>query len=140
MTANVFTTVFIAMLVGHHLGDYLLQTTWQVEHKGDRGGIGWLAAAGHAASYTAATVTTTLVASLVLDVHPTPLGFLIGQLFSAATHLVIDRRFTLEWFIEQVDKVIPGKLKYYTDGGAAFLDQMAHMVCLFIAALLMAVI
>jgi len=136
VTASVFTAVFIAMLVGHHLGDYLLQTTWQVEHKGNRGWIGWLAAGGHVASYTVATSITTLVAAAALHLPITGLGFVAAQLFSAGTHLVIDRRFTLRWFVEQVDKLIEGKLKYYDTGGAAFIDQMAHILCLYGASLL----
>ena len=140
MNASVFAAFFIAMLVGHHLGDYLLQTAWQVDHKGDDGWTGWLAAAGHATSYTAATILTTAMAGLVLDLHVTYFGFIAAQLFSGLTHLVIDRRFTLLWFITQVDRLIPGKLKYYLDGGAAFLDQMAHIFCLFIASLLAAAV
>lgn len=140
MTADLFVVAFASLFTGHHLGDYLLQTSWQVEHKGDRGAIGWAAASGHVASYTAATIATTLAAGLALDVHITVLGFVVGQLFSAATHLIIDRRFTLRWLMVQVNRVIRGKLAYYDNGGAAFLDQMAHVFCLFIAALLMAVI
>jgi hypothetical protein len=144
--AITFAVVFLAFLPGHHLGDYLIQTGWQVAHKGDHPGHdnpahrsstrGWLAASAHAGSYTAATTVTVGLACLLLGLPVTLWGFAAGQLFSGTTHLVIDRRWTLRWFIAQVARFDAGKLDYYDNGGAAFIDQMAHMVCLFGASLL----
>lgn len=148
MTAAAFAALFIALLVGHHLGDYLLQTTWQVEHKGDHPGhanpahqdalAGWRAAGGHVASYTIATVTTTGVVAVALHLPVTALGFLAAHLLSSGSHLIIDRRYTLRAAMAVLDKVIPGKLAYYDKGGAPLLDQMAHILFLFGAALVLA--
>lgn len=138
--ASVFPSVFIAMFVGHHVGDYLVQTRWQVEHKGDRGWRGWRAATTHAGTYTIATTWAVLATAVVLGLPLTLLGVVACQLVSAVSHLVIDRRFTLRWLIAQVDRLIPGKLAYYDAGGSAFLDQMAHMFFLCLSALVAAAV
>ncbi len=147
MTAAAFAALFIALLVGHHLGDYLLQSQWQADHKGDHPGhmepdhrdrrTGWTAATGHVTSYTIATVTLTGVATLALHLPITPAGFITAHLLSSGSHLIIDRRYTLRAAMAALDKMIPGKLAYYDHGGAPFLDQMAHIVFLFGAGLLM---
>lgn len=147
--AVTFAVVFLAFLPGHHLGDYLIQTGWQVAHKGDHPGHddpahrssmrGWAAAAAHAGTYTLTTVVTVGLACLVLGLPVTPLGFVLAQLLSGVTHCVIDRRWTLRWFIAQVARFNPGKLAYYDNGGAPFLDQTAHFFCLLLASLAAAV-
>lgn len=149
-TSLTFAVVFLAFLPGHHLGDYLIQTGWQVAHKGDHPAhddpahrsslLGWAAAAAHAGTYTLAATATVGLACLALGLPVTPLGFIAAQLFSGVTHMVIDRRWTLRWFIAQVSRLDPGKLAYYDNGGAAFLDQMAHWFCLFLASLLAAAV
>jgi uncharacterized membrane protein YdfJ with MMPL/SSD domain len=147
VTAAAFAALFVALLVGHHLGDYLLQSQWQADHKGDHPGhdhpdhrdtlTGWRAAVGHVASYTIATVTTTSGVALALHLPITLTAFIAAHLLSSGSHLVIDRRYTLRAAMAALDKVIPGKLAYYDDGGAPFLDQMAHILFLFGAGLLM---
>jgi hypothetical protein len=147
VTAAAFAALFIALLVGHHLGDYLLQTAWQANHKGDHPGhadpahrdptVGRRATIGHVTSYTIATITTTAIAAIALHLPITTLGFAAGHLLSAGSHAIIDRRYTLRAAMAALDKVIPGKLAYYDNGGAAFLDQMAHFLFLFGAGLAM---
>lgn len=136
--AGTFAAVFAALYVAHQLGDRWLQTEHQAVHKGDRGAAGWLAAARHVAGYTAATAAlVALVWALPLGLQISPAGFLLGQLVSAATHLVIDRRWTLRWFVHHVAR---WKRPYYdtVPGGAEHLDQSAHVLWLFVAALLTA--
>ncbi|MCO1582018.1 DUF3307 domain-containing protein [Crossiella sp. SN42] len=134
--AITFATVAPALLAAHHVGDYWLQTTHQVEHKGCPGRSGWLAAARHVASYTAATAAFVGIVWVAFGLDITPLGFLLGQLVSAGTHLVIDRRTPLRAFAALLGRIVPGKLGYYDNGGAPHLDQAAHLVWLFVAALL----
>jgi hypothetical protein len=148
--AITFAAVFLAFLPGHHLGDYLIQTGWQVAHKGDHPGHdnpahrsstrGWAAATAHVGTYTLTTAVTVGLACIALGLPVTPLGFVLAQLVSGVTHLVIDRRWTLRWFITQVARFDPEKLTYYDNGGAAFLDQMAHLFFLFLASLLAAAV
>lgn len=147
MTAAAFAALFIALLVGHHLGDYLLQSQWQADHKGDHpshhapthrdAAVGRRAAAYHVASYTVATITTTAVVVIALHLPITLLGFAAGHLLSSGSHAIIDRRYTLRAAMTALDKILPGKLAYYDNGGAAFLDQMAHILFLFAAGLAM---
>jgi hypothetical protein len=139
VTAAVFTVVFGAMLVGHGLGDRWLQTDHQATTKGTPGIDGWLACARHVAAYTAATSLLTVTAVLVLHVPAHPLGLVAAQRVSAGTHLVIDRRYTLRWVVHTVTR---WNRTYYDKipGGAEHLDQSAHVLCLFAAALAAAIL
>ncbi|MGO1055609.1 DUF3307 domain-containing protein [Crossiella sp. CA198] len=139
--AITFATVAPALWAAHHVGDYWLQTTHQVEHKGCPGTKGWAAAARHVASYTAATAAFVAIVWAAFGLDITWTGFLLGQAVSAVTHLVIDRRHTLRAFAALLDRAgIRGKLGYYDNGGSAHLDQAAHLVWLFVAALLTALV
>ncbi|MGO1055551.1 transcriptional regulator [Crossiella sp. CA198] len=139
--ALTFATIAPALWAAHHVGDYWLQTTHQVENKGCPGAHGWLAAARHVASYTAATAAFVGIVWAAFGLDITPLGFLLGQLVSAVTHLVIDRRYTLRAVSAWLDRAgIRGKLGYYDNGGAPHLDQAAHLAWLFVAALLTALV
>jgi hypothetical protein len=135
VTAAAFAVVFIAMLVGHHLGDRWLQTDHQATTKGSAGIDGWLACARHVASYTAATSLLTVAAVLALHIPVNPLGIVAAQLLSAGSHLIIDRRYTLRWVVHTITR---WNRTYYDEipGGAEHLDQAAHTLCLFAAALL----
>ena len=139
MTAAAFTAVFIAMLVGHHIGDRWLQTDHQATTKDAPGLGGWLACGRHVTGYTAATagLTTVAVVTLGLPIHP--LAIIAGQLLSAGSHLVIDRRYTLRWVVHTLTR---WNKTYYDDipGGAEHLDQAAHVLCLFAAALATAIL
>ncbi|TWP51251.1 DUF3307 domain-containing protein [Lentzea tibetensis] len=137
-TAVTFAAVSAALYAGHHVGDYWLQTPHQGKHKGDCGREGWLAAGRHVATYTIATAVAVALVAVVIGLPISPAAFVVGQLVSAATHLVIDRRYPLRALAALVDRVQPGKLDYYDNGGAAHLDQSAHIFCLFVAALLTA--
>ncbi|MCO1581228.1 DUF3307 domain-containing protein [Crossiella sp. SN42] len=135
--AITFATVAPALWAAHHVGDYWLQTTHQVENKGCPGRSGWLAAARHVASYTAATAAFVGIVWVAFGLDITWTGFLLGQAVSAITHLVIDRRYTLRAFARLLDRAgVRGKLGYYDNGGAPHLDQAAHLLWLFVAALL----
>lgn len=136
---DVFVTVWIAMFVGHGIGDRWFQTDRQALTKGERTAAGRWACAAHCLTYTAATATLTAAVWLAFGLHITVLGFIAGQLVSAVTHFWADRRFTLRWLIEHF---APWKRTYYdkVPGGAEHLDQTFHWFCLLIAALLTAVI
>lgn len=140
MTAvDAFLTTWVAMFVGHGIGDRWLQTDHQALNKGDRSWTGRRACASHVLSYTAATATLTGFLWLTLGLHITIVGFVAGQLVSMLTHYWADRRFTLHWLVQHVT---PWNRNYYekVPGGAEHLDQTFHWFWLLIAALLTAVI
>lgn len=136
---DAFLTAWVAMFVGHGIGDRWLQTDHQALNKHKRTWAGRWACASHVLSYTAATTILTTTLWLVLGLHITILGLVVGQLVSAGSHYWTDRRFTLRSLIKHL---APWKRTYYdkVPGGAEHLDQTFHWFWLLIAALLTAVI
>jgi hypothetical protein len=135
----VFAAVFAAMIAGHHVADYWVQTSGQAARKGLPGWPGRSACAAHVATYTATLTVFISVAHLVLAL-PLGLGWIFaGLAVSAVTHYVADRRTPLE----KLALRIPGKISFYRTGdglatGAALLDQAWHWGWLFVSALVVA--
>lgn len=136
-----FGTVMAALLVGHYLGDYFIQTDHQAQHKGLRGGQsaeGRANCAAHAYTYT---VTLCIVLSGALWVESVTFsGYdvlitLSALILNGFTHYVIDRRWTLEWFARRISKS-----DWIDNDPEALpkLDQAAHIVLLGAAALVIA--
>ncbi|WP_432882568.1 DUF3307 domain-containing protein [Kribbella sp. CA-245084] len=155
MTAA-FAAYLAALLAAHTVADHWIQTHHQAMCKGKPGLVGVLACLRHVATYTATTALLGLLVWQVLDLELSWLGFLAGQLLSAATHYLADRRTPLERFVRWVGKADFLKLgvprtgtdrngNEYDDnpslGTAGYsLDQSFHHLCLFFAALLTVVL
>ena len=85
-------SLFDWLLVGHLVGDFLLQTDGMARYKAQS----WTWMLRHVGLYLAVMVTVLGVYSLS---NPVPLWVLgLSLLFIGATHIVLDRRgFTLAW-------------------------------------------
>lgn len=85
-------SLFDWLLVGHLIGDFLLQTDGMAKYKTQN----WSWMLKHVGAYVAAMAIVLGAYSLS---HPTPLWTLVlALLFLGATHLVLDRRgLTLAW-------------------------------------------
>jgi hypothetical protein len=136
-----FGTVMAALLVGHYLGDYFIQTDHQAQHKGLRGERSAEGRANcfmHALGYTLTLFLALGAVMLVDDVESTHSAQLLVWAVLVAngfTHYVIDRRWTLEWFARRISK------SAWVDADAEALpklDQAAHIVLLGAAALVIA--
>lgn len=156
MTAALtFAVLAPTLYAAHQVGDYWVQTHHQAQAKGNplTGYKGSLACLRHVATYT---VTTALFVGLVwwlFDLDITPAGFILGQLVSAVTHYIADRRWPIEMLAGLLDRST-GKLDFYELGrprlghadnpslgtGAHALDQSWHTLWLFAAALLTALV
>lgn len=137
VSAGTFAAVFAALMAGHQIGDYWVQTNGQATGKGLPGWPGRRACAGHVATYTLTLAVTLGVAwwwlSLPLGAGWVAAGFGV----SAVTHYFADRRKPLE----RVARMIPGKVGFHRAGeglatGAALLDQAWHWGWLFVTALI----
>ena len=137
-SALTFAVVLPGLLVAHEVGDRWVQTEYQAVTKGHAGHAGRVACVAHVVTYTVVTAVVVAVLWWVLGLAVSPVGFLVGQAVSAVSHYWIDRRSTLAWLI---DRFLRWKRPYYYDvpGGAEQLDQAAHLVWLFVAALITAV-
>lgn len=114
-SAVTFAVVLVALLVAHDVADHWIQTNHQAQHKGLPGWPGRLACARHVATYTATTAA--LVASVwhLFSLPIAPLGFVLGQMVSAVTHYWVDRRFTLQWLANLLERSA-GKGTFYQFG------------------------
>lgn len=121
MTAASFAALFAALFVAHQVADH-----------------------SHVATYTATAALFVLPVVTVLGVHATVWRLATGLGISALTHWIIDRRWTLVWLAERTGSRTfvrmgtcrPGRDDNACLGtGAYALDQSAHYVFLFVAAL-----
>jgi hypothetical protein len=150
MNAATFAVLFIALYVGHTVGDHWVQTDGQAKNKGLHGKDatkGRFACITHCCTYTATQCVTVLLAVTVLNITANPYAIVAGFAVSFITHYIADRRKPLE----RLARIIPGKHAFWTLGvpragmddnpslgtGAYTLDQSWHIAWLFVATLVM---
>jgi hypothetical protein len=144
-----FAEVFVALFVGHQVGDHWIQTQAQADHKGLPGWRGRVACAAHVTTYGATQLAALGVLALVLDVRPSPAGLAAGMAVNLASHYLADRRAPLRWIAERTGSAVFYRLGTprpdHDDNpslgtGAYALDQSWHYGFLFVAAVLIAAI
>ncbi|MEH0589840.1 transcriptional regulator [Streptomyces sp. B21-106] len=156
MTAATFAAVFVALYVGHTVGDHWVQTHHQACAKGGPGWAGRLACGRHVATLTLTKAVVLVPVVLVLGLEVGLLGLVLGLGVDAVSHYWADRRSTLKRLAD-----VCGKREFYELGtpdhaahpvtatgapaatlgtGAYALDQSWHMLWLLAAALLIAAV
>jgi hypothetical protein len=136
--ATVFATVFAALLAGHQVADYWVQTGGQAMRKGLPGWPGRRACAAHVATYTLTLAAFLALAAWWLALPVSPGWAAAGLAVSAVTHYFADRRTPLARLAARL-----GLGGFWRSGeglasGAAHLDQSWHWLWLFAAALITA--
>lgn len=155
-----FAAIAIAMYVGHHLGDYWVQTDSQARHKGAAGRWGSLHCLAHVLTYML-TQWVMLVTLMVTGITPLESrGIIAGLFVSGATHYLADRR--EHGIMFRLARLLPGKANFLKLGvprtgyslegtprddnpslgtGAWALDQSWHIFWgVFVASVLMVVL
>ncbi|RFU43067.1 DUF3307 domain-containing protein [Actinomadura logoneensis] len=130
-----FAAVLPTLIIGHHLGDYWIQTDHQAKTKGAPGAPGRHACAQHVATLTM-TLTLALVALAgVTGLHLPHTQVAIALMVNAASHYWADRRTTLAALARRA-----GKGAWIESDKAALphLDQAWHLYWLGITALIIA--
>nr|WP_237552117.1 DUF3307 domain-containing protein [Streptomyces sp. SID8359] len=123
--------MFVLLYLGHLLADYPLQSDHQATHKADRTTTGWVAALTHAATHVATCAAALTVGALVLDDVALSLPVVAAALlWIGASHAFIDRRWPVLWWMRNT-----GSTAWIAHGGAAHVDQTAHVLALVLAAL-----
>lgn len=118
-------TLALALLVGHMIGDHLLQTDHQAIHKQQPGAVGWWAMAGHVTGYTLAQALV-LAGICATGASVTLAGAAVALVISAVTHAVIDRGPLLRRLAHLTRTV-----RYHsTPAGRAAQDQALHAVAM----------
>jgi hypothetical protein len=93
MSAGTFAATGLALYVGHHVGDYWVQTDHQARTKGQAGKHGRTACFDHVLSYTATQMFVFVLVMQVLDLHfPHWWTMPLALAVSGGTHYMADRR------------------------------------------------
>jgi Protein of unknown function (DUF3307) len=121
------STVFLLLLTGHLLGDWVAQSDWQATNKTRR----WAALAAHVAGYH-------LVMGLLLLLPVVRDGWPAGKalavlVVSAATHTLIDRRWPVRALLRASGS--PGFAA--VEWGVVAVDQALHLSILAMLAVLL---
>lgn len=129
-----FASLFVLLYLGHLLADYPLQSDHQATHKADRTTTGWTAALTHAATHVATCAAALTAGALALDdvAVSFPLA-LVALVWIGVSHAFIDRRWPVLWWMRNT-----GSTAWIERGGAAHVDQTAHILALVLAALALA--
>ncbi|MFE7566223.1 DUF3307 domain-containing protein [Streptomyces sp. NPDC057539] len=128
-----FASLFILLFIAHLLSDYALQTDHQAEHKALRTWKGYKALAVHAGTHVAVSAVLLGLGGLLLGLSLTPLVALAALLWIGGSHAFVDRRWPVTWWMTHT-----GSEEWIGRGGAAHVDQTAHVAALGIAAMVMA--
>jgi len=127
-----FAELFVLLYAAHLAADYPLQTDHQAAHKACAGAAGWRANAAHALTHVAACAVALGVGALVLDVTAGAWASAAALVWIGATHAVIDRRWPVAWWMRWARQT-----EWAKHGGAAHVDQTAHVLVLVVAALVL---
>lgn len=139
--AGVAALAYVALYVGHHVGDHIVQTQQQATGKGAPlleqliAGVhpwhGWRYCIRHVVGYTVTQAVALVVAFGGLG-SPVPwYGGAAALAWSAATHAVIDRG----WLVRALLK-LKGALDW--EEGRYLIDQSLHIATLLVGAILVA--
>jgi hypothetical protein len=120
-------TVFLVLLAGHLLGDWVTQTDWQATTKTRS----WPALAAHVTSYHL-LMGTLLLLPVLRDGWPAG-NALLTLTVSAATHAVIDRR----WPVRALLRVTASPNFATVEWGVIAADQALHVTILAMLAVLL---
>ena len=137
--AAAFAAIFAALYAAHSFADHWVQTDAQAQSKGRHDHVGRRACLAHVLTLTLTQCLALLVLFVVLDLpDPGPAAGIAGLAINAGSHYWIDRRFTLAGLCEKI-----GKGGFYRMGsglgtGAYALDQSAHVLMLFVSAVVIA--
>ncbi|MFI2029228.1 DUF3307 domain-containing protein [Streptomyces buecherae] len=128
-----FASLFVLLYVAHLLADYPFQTDHQVAHKGEQTAIGRRANATHALIHVGTSATLLATGAAILDLHFSVSVSAIALVWIGASHSFIDRGWPVErWMKSNLQE------KSFEEGGAAHIDQVAHVAALTVAALAIA--
>jgi hypothetical protein len=132
-----FVITLLALIVGHQLGDHVMQTDHQAAHKAGQGRTAARAMAGHLTAYHLTVAVVLGVTAWALHLQLTWFGVAAGLLFSVVTHAVLDRRAVVRLVLQHTGS------REFADQtspvcGMYVADQSLHWACLLVSALLMA--
>ncbi|MFF2527258.1 DUF3307 domain-containing protein [Streptomyces liangshanensis] len=128
-----FAALFILLYTAHLLADCPFQTDHQAGHKDKSGAAGWRANLAHSGTHIAVTALLLGVGALTLpEFRINAASTLLALAWIGGTHSFIDRRWPISGWM-----AIARQSEWAKRGGAAHVDQTAHITALVIAAIAM---
>jgi hypothetical protein len=138
--ALLFAVVLSTMYASHQVADHVFgQTDKQAANKALPGRSGWAALLGHVFAYHVVMVVMLLVVLVTFSLPVTLTGIFFGIGFSAVTHAILDRRWPVRWILEHTGSPEFAKMQQPLCG-MYLADQGLHYLCLWVSALLFAVL
>jgi hypothetical protein len=143
---------FIALFAAHQVGDHWYgQTHYEALNKGGTGEAsreGRLCAFRHALKLYMHKAVFLAIVAQAADIHFPIWQFVLAMFIDVTSHYLIDRRWTLQWIAEHTGKgefyhlgedtvKADGTRAYHIGTGAYAMDQAAHMLFIFICALIL---
>ncbi|WP_331728313.1 DUF3307 domain-containing protein (plasmid) [Streptomyces goshikiensis] len=128
-----FPTLFILLYVSHLLSDYPFQTDHQAAHKAACTAAGWRANLVHSGTHVLVSAVALALGVALLDLPLTVPAAAAALLWIGSTHSFIDRRWAVAWWMQHT-----GQREFVKHGGAAHVDQTAHLTALLLASLALA--
>lgn len=134
-----FAVTLLALLVGHQVGDHVLQSDHQAAEKAQPGWAGARAMAGHLIAYHLTLAAVLGGTALALAVPLRLPGVLSALAFSVVTHAVLDRRTVVRAVLRATRS--PGFATQTSPVcGMYVADQALHWLALLVCAVLLAVL
>ena len=128
-----WVSVFASFLVGHMVGDYLLQTDWQARHK--RGGLTGDAVARRALLTHVTTYTLAFIPVLIWIADNTDAATaVVSAVLIFIPHLIVDDGRLVRFYLARVKRADGFDL-----GLAASVDQSFHVLSLCLVAIVVGV-
>jgi len=102
---EVFACVFIALYVGHHVGDHWIQTGWQAAYKAYRSWSGRRACAMHVITLSLTKALFLRMVDVVVGLHLSWKWVALAFAVDAVSHYWADRRIPLKRLAKAVGRI-----------------------------------
>lgn len=109
-------SMFDYLLLGHLIGDFLLQTSWMAKHKATK----WLPLIAHVTVYTAVIA---LFGSLAGGLSPAAIILIF------ISHVMLDRRRFVQFWVKRIQMTTGPESRWLT----IMADQIFHLLFLALA-------
>ncbi|KAB1107483.1 DUF3307 domain-containing protein [Micromonospora aurantiaca] len=136
-SALVFAVVMAVLIPAHHLADHVVQTDADASGKAAPGWTGWRHLLTHVATYHLTVAVMLAVTVVLLDLPVSAFGLVAGIAFSAITHALLDRRWTVRLILRATGSAAFAD-RQTPICGMYLADQALHHACLWASALLIA--
>lgn len=139
MDPVIFAAGLATMYAAHQVSDHVLgQTDEDVANKTLPGALGWNAVISHVVKYHFYMAAMLAVTVFVFSLPVTFSGVFSCLMFSAVTHVFLDRRWPVKWILDKTGSSKFAKMQQPLCG-MYLADQGLHWLCLWIAALLLTI-